>query len=76
MKGHQSQDKAYWIKRNVAYFLCICIIIVDNGMTLNTYFDKNKWKYMMNTFKEMTDPSFTKSQLKNKYDGIKKNWRV
>jgi hypothetical protein len=31
---------------------------------------------MMNTFKEMTDPSFTKSQLKNKYDGIKKNWRV
>lgn len=30
----------------------------------------------MNTFKEMTDPSFTKSQLKNKHDGIKKNWRV
>lgn len=30
----------------------------------------------MNTFKKMTDPSFTKSQLKNKYDGIKKNWRV
>jgi len=66
MKGHQSQDKTYWIKRNVAYFLCIRIIIVDNSMTLNTYFDKNRCNYMMNTFKEMTYPFFTKSQLKNK----------
>jgi hypothetical protein len=41
-------------------FCDTCIIKIDNGTRPNTYFNKNGWKYMMNTFKEKTGHSFIK----------------
>jgi hypothetical protein len=45
-------------------------------MRPNTHFDKAGWKFIITAFKEQTGHSFTKSQLKNKWDGIKKDWRI
>ncbi|KAL9337380.1 hypothetical protein Peur_069149 [Populus x canadensis] len=45
-------------------------------MRPNTHFDKARWKYVMNCFKDQTGHALTKAQLKNKWDGIKKDWRI
>jgi hypothetical protein len=31
---------------------------------------------LLASFKEQTDHAFTKAQLKNKWDGSKKDWRI
>jgi hypothetical protein len=45
-------------------------------MRPNTHFDKAGWKFIVQSFKDQTGLSLSKSQLKNKWDGIKKDWRV
>ncbi|KAL9366432.1 hypothetical protein Peur_037631 [Populus x canadensis] len=45
-------------------------------MRPNTHFDKVGWKYVMNCFKDQTGHALTKAQLKNKWDEIKKDWRI
>jgi hypothetical protein len=45
-------------------------------MRPNTHFDKAGWKFVVQSFKDQTGLSLSKSQLKNKCDGIKKDWRV
>jgi hypothetical protein len=57
-------------------FCDICIKAIEKGMRLNTHFDKAGWKYVMNCFKEHTWHALMKAQLKNKWDGIKKDWRI
>eukprot|EP00258_Populus_trichocarpa_P001143 XP_002299882.3 L10-interacting MYB domain-containing protein [Populus trichocarpa] len=46
------------------------------GMRPNTHFDKTGWKFLITSFKEQTGHAFTKTQLKNKWDGCKKDWRI
>lgn len=46
------------------------------GMRPNTHFNKAGWKYLLTAFKEQTGHAFTKTQLKNKWDGCKKDWRI
>ena len=54
-------------------FCDLCIKAIEQGMWPNTYFDKAGWKYDMNYFKDQTSHALTKAQLKNKWDGIKKD---
>jgi hypothetical protein len=42
----------------------------------NTHFDKMGWKFVITSFQEKTGHAFTKTQLKNKWDGCKKDWRI
>jgi hypothetical protein len=57
-------------------FCDICIKAIEQGMRPNTHFDKAGWKYVMNGFKDQTGHALTKAQLKNKWDRIKKDWRI
>ncbi|XP_034907176.1 uncharacterized protein [Populus alba] len=57
-------------------FCDLCIKAIDMGMRPNTHFDKAGWKYLQTSFKEITGHAFTKTQLKNKWDGCKKDWRI
>uniref|UniRef100_A0A2K2C2N0 Myb/SANT-like domain-containing protein n=1 Tax=Populus trichocarpa TaxID=3694 RepID=A0A2K2C2N0_POPTR len=57
-------------------FCDICIKAIDMGMRPNTHFDKTGWKFLITSFKEQTGHAFTKTQLKNKWDGCKKDWRI
>jgi hypothetical protein len=76
MEGTESSDKASWTKEMVHTFCDICIIAIDRGMRPNTHFDKVGWKFVMAAFKEKTGYAFSKTQLKNKWDGAKKYWRL
>ncbi|XP_061958705.1 uncharacterized protein LOC133679969 [Populus nigra] len=57
-------------------FCDICIKAIDMGMRPNTHFDKTGWKFLITSFKEQTGHAFIKTQLKNKWDGCKKDWRI
>ena len=72
MEYSQSQDKACWTREMLNTFCDICIKAIEKGMRPNTNFDKAGWKYVMNCFKERTGHALTKAQLKNRWDGIKK----
>lgn len=76
MDGSESHDKASWTKAMLHTFCDICIKAIEKGMKPHTHFDKAGWKYIITAFKEKTGHSFTKSQLKNKWYGIKKDWRI
>jgi len=76
MEGLESFDKAAWTKKMLHIFYDICIKAIDIGMRPNTYFDKTGWKFLITLFKEQTSHAFTKTQLKNKCNGCKKNWRI
>jgi hypothetical protein len=72
MEDSQSQDKTCWTREMLNIFCDIYIKAIEKDMQLNTYFDKAGWKYVINCF----DYALTKAQLKNKWDGIKKDWRI
>ena len=76
MDDSQSQDKACWTREMLHAFCDICIKAIEQGMRPNTHFDKTGWKYVMNCFKDQTGHALTKAQLKNKWDEIKKDWRI
>jgi len=76
MDDSQSQDKACWTREMLHAFCDICIKAIEQGMRPNTHFDKAGWKYVMNGFKDQTDHALMKAQLKNKWDRIKKDWRI
>ncbi|KAL9371844.1 hypothetical protein Peur_036984 [Populus x canadensis] len=57
-------------------FCDICIKAIDMGMRPNNHFDKTGWKFLITSFKEKIGHAFTKTQLKNKWDGCKKDWRI
>jgi hypothetical protein len=76
MDGSDTHDKASWSKAMLHTFCDICITAIERGMRPNTHFDKAGWKFVVQSFKDQTGLSLSKSQLKNKWDGIKKDWRV
>jgi len=57
-------------------FCDICIVVIDRRPRPSTHFDKAEWKFVMVIFKEKTSHEFSKTQLKNKWDGAKKDWRI
>ncbi|XP_061962417.1 L10-interacting MYB domain-containing protein-like [Populus nigra] len=76
MDNPETIDKAAWNKEILHVFYDLCIKAIDMGMRPNTHFDKAGWKYLLTSFKEQTGHAFTKTQLKNKWDGCKKDWRI
>ncbi|KAJ6967310.1 hypothetical protein NC652_004765 [Populus alba x Populus x berolinensis] len=76
MEGPENLDEAAWTKEMLHVFCDLCIEAIYMGMRPNTNFNKAGWKYLLTAFKEQTGHAFTKTQLKNKWDGCKKDWRI
>ena len=76
MEGVESMDKAAQSKEMLHIFYDLCIKTIDMVIRPNTHFDKMGWKFVITSFQEKTGHAFTKTQLKNKWDGCKKDWRI
>ena len=76
MDNPETIDKAAWNKEMLHIFYDLCIKAFNMGMRPNTHFDKSGWKFISTSFKEKMSHAFTKTQLKNKWDGCKKDWRI
>ena len=57
-------------------FCDIYIAAIDRGIRPSTQFNKAGWKFVIAIFKEKTSHAFSKTQLKNKWNGAKKDWRI
>jgi hypothetical protein len=68
--------KAVWSRRSTHIFCDICIQAVQMGLRPGTHFSKHGWRYVIGQFEKESGQSFTKKQLKNKWDGIKKDWKI
>jgi len=66
MDGSDTHDKASWSNAMLHMFCDICITVIKRGMRPNTHFDKAGWKFVVQSFKDHTCLSLSKSQLKNK----------
>jgi hypothetical protein len=55
----------------VHIFCDICIAAIDRGMRPSTRFNKAGWKFVIAVFKEKIGHAFSKTRLKNKWNGTK-----
>ena len=76
MEGGDNTDKVSWTPEMLNVFCDTCITAIELGMRPGTHFDKLGWKFVMTTFNERTGDSLTRAQLKNKWDGCKKDWKI
>ncbi|KDP27802.1 hypothetical protein JCGZ_18882 [Jatropha curcas] len=78
-QGQENENratKAVWNKEMVHIFCDICIRAFQMGMRPGTHFTKQGWKYIIKHFQKESGQNFSKKQLKNKWDGSKKEWKL
>ena len=76
MDDHESMDITSWNREMLHIFCDICIKTISMGMRPNTHFDRCGWQFILTSIKQQTSHAFSKTQLKNKWDACKKDWRI
>ena len=69
-----SMTKASWDVNCTKCFIELCLEQVKKGTRKGTSFKKEGWEEMGTRFKELTGRKYEKSQFKNKYDSMRKDW--
>ena len=67
--------KQYGIQ-SLNFFLDFCIKEVDDGHRPTTYLDKVGYVNLITIMKKATGRDYTRPQLKNKWDGLKNEWKL
>ncbi|XP_045828372.1 L10-interacting MYB domain-containing protein-like [Trifolium pratense] len=72
-----NDSKACW-KDPIAteHFLKACFDQVTKGERIGTSFTKKGWKDIVSQFNALTGRKYDKLKLKNRYDNLRKEWRV
>ncbi|XP_060970357.1 L10-interacting MYB domain-containing protein-like [Cannabis sativa] len=70
------RGKAIWNSESVNFFLEFCIKEVDDGHRPTTYLDKIGYQNLITNMKKATERDYTRAQLKNKWDGLKNEWKL
>ncbi|KAL4302779.1 hypothetical protein GQ457_10G020880 [Hibiscus cannabinus] len=68
--------KAIWDRRLTIIFCDLCIKEILNGNRPGIHFKKVGWVKIVNTFENETGNPYTQKQLKNRWDLLKKEWKV
>ncbi|KAI3763791.1 hypothetical protein L2E82_13788 [Cichorium intybus] len=72
----KNKPKSVWDHNTFMEFLKLCIIELENGNRPGSHFNKVGWSNIEKKIKEKTGKSFDKKQLKNKWDNMKKDWKL
>ncbi|KAK8957017.1 hypothetical protein KSP39_PZI001206 [Platanthera zijinensis] len=67
---------AFWDNTTTMLFCDLCIKEVELGNRPTTHFNKEGWINIMKNFEELTRKQYDKVQLKNKWDHLKKEWKL
>lgn len=57
-------------------FIKACLDQVTKGERIGTSFTKKGWKGIVSQFNALTGRNYDKAKLKNRYDSLRKEWRV
>ncbi|XP_062100582.1 L10-interacting MYB domain-containing protein-like [Humulus lupulus] len=74
-KSDVPRSKTIWNSESLNFFLDFCIKEVDNGHHPTTYLDKVGYANLITNMKKATGRDYTRPQLKNKWDGLKNEWK-
>jgi len=67
---------ALWDTNDVMIFCDICIQEIEAGNRPTTFFNKQGWTNVMNKFQHHSGKMYDRVQMKNKWDHLKKEWRL
>lgn len=67
---------ASWDSNEVMLFCDLCIKEIQLGNRPTTHFSKDGWKNLITGFKERTGKAYDRTQMKNKWDHLKKDWKL
>ncbi|KAK8917056.1 hypothetical protein KSP39_PZI003947 [Platanthera zijinensis] len=65
-----------WDNSDVFLFCDICIKEIERGNRPTTHFSKEGWANIAKKFEESTGKKYDKVQFKNKWDHLKKEWKL
>lgn len=68
--------KAVWDRNLTMIFCDLCIKEKDHNCRRGTYFKKEGWSRLVADFNKETGKEYEKSQLKNRWDLLKKEWKL
>jgi hypothetical protein len=69
-------EKAVWDDVNVKHFIDICKEEIDAGNRPVGCFNGTGWKNLVAKFEARSGKKLTKTQLKNKWDNLKKDYTI
>ncbi|KAI3782588.1 hypothetical protein L2E82_12639 [Cichorium intybus] len=72
----KNKQKGIWDHNTFMEFLKLCTIELENGNRPGSHFNKVGWSNIEKKIKEKTGKSFDRKQLKNKWDTMKKEWKL
>ncbi|KAK8928505.1 hypothetical protein KSP39_PZI017440 [Platanthera zijinensis] len=67
---------AKWESNDVMIFCDLCLKEIELGNKPTTHFSKDGWTNLMLNFQERTGKMYCRAQMKNKWDQLKKDWRL
>ncbi|ONI28975.1 hypothetical protein PRUPE_1G173000 [Prunus persica] len=67
---------AIWNNQNTTIFCDMCIKEVEAGNRLGTHFKKEGWENVRISLSKEIGAEYDKSQLKNKWDALKEQWKI
>ena len=70
------KSKLIWDHSTLMVFIDLCMNEVKNGNRPGSHFNKAGWGNIEKNMKERTARCFDKKQLKNKWDNMKKEWKL
>lgn len=70
------KQAARWNKPTKLIFCDVCIKAIEKGMRPGTHFSSDGWDFVKNTFNATSKEKFNRLQLKNKWDLLKKQWKI
>lgn len=75
-KNRESGPSAIWSYEIIMMFCDLCLTEIALGNRPNTHFNKIGWSNLVENFKEYTGRDYDRLQLKNKWDQLKKEWKL
>jgi hypothetical protein len=76
LKYEKAVEKAVWDAVNVKHFIDICKEEIDAGNRPIGCFSPTGWKNLIAKFEARSGKKLTKTQLKNKWDNLKKEYTI
>ncbi|KAG8377600.1 hypothetical protein BUALT_Bualt08G0049900 [Buddleja alternifolia] len=75
-KNVETTEKASWDLRTTEIFIKICVEELLAGNRPGSHFNKTGWDNLVRKFTTSTNRNYTRIQLKNRWDSLKKEWGI
>ncbi|XP_020571638.1 L10-interacting MYB domain-containing protein-like [Phalaenopsis equestris] len=75
-KGKEVGSSAMWDREATNIFCDLCLKEVELGNRHTTNFNKEGWNHVSVKFKELTCRYYDRMKFKNKWDQLKKDWKI